>query len=173
MRTPALCCIVLAAALALLGGCSTEGALRSRAAAYYNFMVGVSPSRRFSSFYSPAWRAAFTKNALKQLDEKLSGENSPDARYKPIRLAQIRVARDGRYAITVASAEAGQAFANVGAVRWVRVVGKWYKYGSTKAEADAYGSFPVNLAPPGSGPPSSAAAAGASGTPRKPARTAK
>jgi hypothetical protein len=157
----------------LLGGCSAEGALRSRAAAYYNFMVGVSPRQRYSSFLSPACRATYTKKALRQLDDKLSGENTPDARYKPVRPAQIRVARDGRYAITTASAEAGQAFANVGAIRWVRVAGKWYKYGSSKAETDAYGSFPVSLAPPSGGPPSSAAPAGMSGARRRPAGTAK
>jgi hypothetical protein len=136
-------------ATTLLGGCSLFGGdLKGRAAAYYNFMVGLSPKTKYSSFLSPAYRHTFTSAHLRRLDKAISPGEKPIQRYSPARTKDIAVAQMGQYAFTTVNPELGRAFESVGPARWVNVGGRWYRYTGSEAEVNAYGKFPVALSPP-------------------------
>lgn len=137
------------AALGICAGCGTpESGLKSRAAAYYNFMVGLAPEKDYSSFLSPAYRKLLSKQSLKQLNAHPSGKQEANKRYKPASSKHIAVTIAGRFAYSNIGAELGQSFASVGPSRWVRVGSGWYLYSSSSTEQKAYGSFPNSLSPP-------------------------
>jgi hypothetical protein len=141
--------VALLAALGLCTGCTApEGGLKSRAADYYNFMVGLAPGKSYSSFLSPAYRKLITKQALKQLNALASAKQEANKRYKPASAKHIAVTIDGRFAYSTIGPELGQSFASVGPVRWVRIGAGWYVYSSSSTEQHAYGSFPNSLSPP-------------------------
>jgi hypothetical protein len=147
---------VALAVLVLCAGCgSTEGALKSRAAAYYNYMVGLAPGTNYSSFFSPAYRKTFTKQVLKKLNTRPGTKPEANKRYKPASARHIAVVINGRFAYTNIGMELGQSFASVGPARWVRVGSGWYLYSFSTAEKKAYGDFPNSLSPPA--PPVAAA----------------
>lgn len=144
--------VAMLTALALCAGCgATEGGLKNRAAAYYNFMVGLAPGTDYSSFLSPAYRKLFAKPALKKLNAQPSAKQEANKRYKPVSAKHIAVTIEGRFAYSSIGSEMGQSFASVGPIRWVRVGAGWYIYSSSSAEQKAYGDFPNSLSP--SAPP--------------------
>ena len=149
MRRLAVAALAACTALLLAGGCGLiGGSLKGRAAAYYNYMVGLSPKARYSSFLSPVYRRTFSSADLHRLDKAISPGTKPTTRYTPARTKDIAVARMGQFAFTTINPELGRAFEGVGPARWVNVGGRWYLYTGSEAEVNAYGKFPMALSPP-------------------------
>jgi hypothetical protein len=133
--------------LALLG-CGGGAALNKRAVGYYNFMAGLSPKTKYSSFFSPAYREQFQGDGLQAVDRAVSTGAKPNTRYKPAKAADVTVATAGNFAYTAVSPSLGPAFAGLRPQRWVRDGRGWYLYMGSDAEVRKYGQFPFDLTPP-------------------------
>lgn len=144
---------ILAAVLvvALAGsGCGLRTAsLEQRAADYYNYMAGHSPTKARSSFLTPAYRDELKDaGTLQEYDDFLRGKPEPSGRYPKAGVEDIAVSEQEGFAITVANPELGPLFANQQPVRWVKVGRSWYVYIGADTEVGYYGVFPTTLAPP-------------------------
>lgn len=148
--------VIIAGLLAvLLSGCggggfmgSVLGGLKGRCAGYYNYMIGRFPKQAYSSYLSPAYKAKFSRDDLRKLDESRRKGSKPNTRYPLAKADDVLLTQQDRFAWSVVDPELGDAFAVLQAQRWVKVGASWYLYSGTQSEIDAYGVFPPELAPP-------------------------
>ena len=141
--------LFLTLAVLTLAGCGLiGGSLEDRAADYYNFMVGNTPNVKYSSFISPAYRGVFTREALKEYNDKMGRGDKVLGRHGEATAADVTVRQNDKFAITVIDPETGRAFANLEPARWVKAGSKWYLYFGSDAEISRYGPFPEGLQPP-------------------------
>jgi len=140
--------VVLILLALLLAGCSAQGQLGSRAAQYYSFMAGHNPKMQLSSFYSPAYRGLFKRDALKQMDSAIKPGAQAGGRYPEAKPSDVAVNVQGRFALTTANPGLGTVYATQDATKWVHVGLRWYLYLGSQAEVKAYGPFPVGMKRP-------------------------
>lgn len=144
--------LLLPLLLLSLCGCGAisglTGGLPGRAAQYYNYLIGRYPQQAYSSYLSPAYKKAFTRDDLRRLDESHRKGDKPNLRYPVAKSDDVLVERQGNFAYSVVDPELGDAYAVLQAQRWVRSGSGWYVYTGSAAEIQAYGPFPTELAPP-------------------------
>jgi hypothetical protein len=134
--------------LLLLAGCSAQGRLAGRAADYYSFLAGHSPRGKISSFYSPAYRKLLGADGVKQHNAAIKSTPEEARRYPKAGSRDVATRIEGRFALTVANPGLGDVYANQRGTKWVKVGMGWYLFLGSDAERQAYGEFPVGLAPP-------------------------
>jgi hypothetical protein len=136
----------LAAALCVLAGCGLFGQPVARdAAQYYDYMLGLSPQTKYTSFYSPAYRESLPKQTIDLTDTAMGRASKKNTRQQPVNAKDVRSATLGIFALTAASDQPLSALGSLGTTRWVRDGGRWYLYFGSDAEIKAYGEFPPQL----------------------------
>lgn len=112
---------------------------------YYEFRLGHRPGLSYSSFFSPEYRKLVSKADLDLLDSKLTYRDGSNTRYAEVKLKDIAVSQEARYALTLFRGQESAGLDGDDVINWVRVGSKWYLHMGTDSEGAVYGDFPTNL----------------------------
>ena len=133
-------------AMLVLAGCGLwSGGVRSRAVAYYDFILGGSVTTNYSTYLSPAYRATFEPEALDELNRLMKPNMDSSERFEHAGPDDIVVEARAKFAFTYVKPELGYPYSSMEPVKWVKVGNRWYVYNGFTPEVEAYGHFPVEL----------------------------
>ncbi len=143
--------VILALSFALTSCGGGEGRLKARSLEYYNYLTGANDLTS-EMFDSPARLKSLTPDAregmkrvaaeLKKARDEIKKQTKVEPTVIDRKLVSVKVT--GRFGITVVTARVPLDAVRT-QVRWVRDRGRWYLFGGTEAEVDAYGEFPSDL----------------------------
>lgn len=137
--------------LALAGCAPSEGALKARAADYYNYLTGAN-ELSLDDFTSPAGKSGESGDERKarrriyEEEKRIQREIIERTGKEPVKIEtrQVEVEIDGRFGVSTVPG-VRKPLSVRARISWVRVGRGWWLYQGTQAEIDAYGEFPSSL----------------------------